>query len=103
MDALLSMIVSDSSSDICEMIGLNEQRHREIYVKLKLRFEEFAAQEKNIEAQHSGGVAGGQGTANKQSEPLEYEEWAARPCAHYDSCPVKNKNLHCYANKPCFI
>ena len=40
---------------------------------------------------------------NKQSEPLEYEEWAARPCAHYDSCPVKNKNLHCYANKPCFI
>jgi hypothetical protein len=29
-------------------------------------------------------------------------EYVARPCSHYDICPVKNKNLHCYANKPCF-
>ena len=41
-------------------------------------------------------------STNKQNVPLEYEEWAARPCNNYDSCPVKNKNLHCYANKPCF-
>ena len=42
------------------------------------------------------------GEHNKQNVPLEYEEWTARPCSNYDNCPVKNKNLHCYANKPCF-
>jgi len=40
---------------------------------------------------------------NKQNVPLEYEEWTVRQCANYDKCTVKNKNLHCYANKPCFI
>ncbi len=36
------------------------------------------------------------------STPLEYEDWCARPCINYDECPVKNKNIHCYVNKPCF-
>lgn len=35
-------------------------------------------------------------------ESLKYDEWEARACVNFDNCPVKNKNLHCYANKPCF-
>lgn len=38
----------------------------------------------------------------KDNCPLEYEEWTTRPCSNYNSCPIKNKTLHCYTNKPCF-
>ena len=41
MDAFLSTIISETSSDICDLIGLNTQRHHEIYEILKPRFNEF--------------------------------------------------------------
>jgi len=56
---------------------------------------------------YCGEARQGKGSAEQQhptaeSAPLEYEEWSARPCCYYDECTIKNKNLHCYANKPCF-
>jgi len=44
-----------------------------------------AAQEKNIEAQHRGGIAGEPGTANKQSVQCQHSFYAVR-CANIVRC-----------------